>query len=521
MYKKIRWIISFIVLAALSLALPVSCDQMPTPDGGGNSDTPGGDSNTDTDGDGVMNSADVDDDNDGLIEIHNLDMFNNIRFNLAGTSYDDEDADSGSGDAGVDTGCPAAGCNGYELMANLDFAQGSSYISGSANWTNQTWRPVNAVTPSSSSMLVAPDSAVNAGFPGIGAASGDTGGFNAIFEGNGKTIANLYSRNTSCVPSFDAECNIGLFSLTNSAAHIRNLVITSGNVYAGANGFNYVGGLVGRNEGTITTSAATVDANGGVLIENRVGCLVGLNIGSITASYASGNANGGDGDDNRVGGLVGLNGIGGSIIASFARGNANGGTGDMGPNNIGGLVGYNSGTIRASFATGSANGGTVSFEYVGGLVGYNSGTIIASYATSNAGGADNVGRLVGANADTITESYGFGTATRAGTGTAGTAFPTIGVTPITSATQLGASETATTGDAGDSWNNATNNTEGAWNFGTTSQNPALVYNDYDGSDGTTYPSCTEANRYPLTIPGTTTTLTCGTTLVGGNSAQGR
>ena len=35
----------------------------------------------------LFTDADVDDDNDGLIEIHNLDMFNHIQYSLAGTSY--------------------------------------------------------------------------------------------------------------------------------------------------------------------------------------------------------------------------------------------------------------------------------------------------------------------------------------------------------------------------------------------------------------------------------------------------
>ena len=56
---------------------------------------------------------------------------------------------------------------------------------------------------------------------------------------------------------------------------------------------------------------------------------------------------------------------------------------------------------------------------------------------------------------------------------------------------------------------------GAWNFGDENQNPALVYSDYDGTAGNTYPSCSAAEGLFLTIPGTTTQIVCGTTLVGG------
>ena len=46
-------------------------------------------------------------------------------------------------------------------------------------------------------------------------------------------------------------------------------------------------------------------------------------------------------------------------------------------------------------------------------------------------------------------------------------------------------------------------------------NPALVYSDYDGDGSDDYPSCSDANGLFLTIPGTTTQIVCGTTLVGG------
>ena len=87
----------------------------------------------DTDGDNVPDYMDVDDDNDGLIDIHTLDDLNNIRHNLAGTSYKTGDDDDGDTD-----GCPASGCNGYELMNDLDFANIESYASGIVN---PAWRP--------------------------------------------------------------------------------------------------------------------------------------------------------------------------------------------------------------------------------------------------------------------------------------------------------------------------------------------------------------------------------------------
>ena len=454
---------------------------------------------------------DIDVDDDRLIEIRNLDMFSNIRNNLAGTGY--------AGIAVPAGGCPTAGCNGYELMTDLDFDQESSYVSGSANWTNKTWRPVDEVTPDSNSMDEAPDSAVNAGFPGIGPASGNTGGFTGIFEGNGNSISNFYSRNTADTNN----ANIGLFALTSSGT-IRNLAVVDANVFGGGN-IDRIGGLVGNNAGTIiassvlSTGTGTSSADGGDGVD-IVGGLLGFNSGNIIASYATGSADGGDGNVDNVGGLVGSS--TGIITASYATGNADGRVGST--DQVGGLVGLNDGgSITASYATGDAGGGAGDTDRVGGLVGNNEGTITASYATGVAdGGAENtttdfVGGLVGRNnfIATSPESYGFGTAT----GGAFAAINSIGTgtnlpTGVTTASGL----TALNAGTSPWWNAASMTGAGAWDFGTATENPALVYSDYDGNTvdpPTGYPSCSDANGLFLTIPGTTTQIVCGTTLVGG------
>ena len=54
--------------------------------------------------------ADYDLDNDGLIEINDLADLDEIRNNLDGSSL-----------YASSTGCPAEGCNGFELTADLDF----------------------------------------------------------------------------------------------------------------------------------------------------------------------------------------------------------------------------------------------------------------------------------------------------------------------------------------------------------------------------------------------------------------
>ena len=340
-------------------------------------------------GGGVMYLRDVDVDNDGLIDIRNLDMFNNIRYNLAGTSYVESSGSVGStfgGPTFPTSDCPTDSDNdgvflcGYELMRDLDFADDTSYASDTVN---STW------CPDTSNSCIGDSS--QSGFPGIGPASINFAdgfnnddlfvgfnGFNAIFEGNGNSISNFYSRNTANTNNV----NIGLFAF-NSGGTIRNIAVVNANVFGGTM-FDTIGGLVGNNNsgGTITASYASGSADGGAGDIDSVGGLVGGNSGTITASYASGSADGGPGDFDSVGGLVGGN--SGTITASYATGDADGGPGDF--DSVGGLLGLNSGTITANYATGDVDGGDGNQDRVGGLVGNNNSgaTITASYATGAA-----------------------------------------------------------------------------------------------------------------------------------------
>ena len=286
---------------------------------------------------------------------------------------------------------------------------------------------------------------------------------------------------------------------------------------AGGDGNNDdVGGLVGHQSqfgGSITASWATGAADGGDGSDN-VGGLVGWQqqFGSITASYATGAAAGGDGDFDRVGGLVGYQ-SGGSITVSWATGAADGGDGDY--DNVGGLVGWQQqfGSVTASYATGAAAGGDGDFDKVGGLVGYQLGGLItASYATGAADGGDgdydNVGGLVGLQRASITASYGFGSATGGLEGSAGSTKPS----GVSAAAQL------TAANAGSAWNNANNNTLGAWDFGDETQIPALNYADYDGAgaafDCGPNPSHFSANACGTLLPGQDVVSAGGPSAVG-------
>ena len=123
---------------------------------------------TDIDGDGCRDiGEDLDDDNDGLIEISNKTDLSRMRYNLAGDSYSFHTYDRGI--VKLTSGCPIpAGteesvCNGYELSHDIDLNLDDDGNSGPSNWT-----PIGATT---------------------NGASADP--FSAIFDGNKRTIDNL------------------------------------------------------------------------------------------------------------------------------------------------------------------------------------------------------------------------------------------------------------------------------------------------------------------------------------------
>ena len=382
--------------------------------------------------------GDYDIDDDRLIEISNLEQLDAVRYDLDGNGVPDSSHDQVAYSRAFPSpisklGCPAGGCEGYELTQNLSFNDTSSYASGSVDrgWSRgeggEGWLPIGS----------------------------HFNGFRSTLDGNDYTIANLF---------IDRDADyVGLFGAVSSAGSIRRLGLVEVDVggrsrvgplvggnggtilgcYATGNvsGTHRVGGLVGANgdpQGTVIGSYATGSvsgigtvgglaggnwntiigshATGSVSGTNTVGGLAGWNNGSIGTSYATGNVSG----TNTVGGLVGNSNSRGAIISSYATGNVSGGDGGY---TVGGLVGENYNAIRGSYATGSVSGrsrigglvganfvrstiissyaiGAVSgHEGTGGLVGYNSGTsvVIGSYATGDISGTYNVGGLAGWN----------------------------------------------------------------------------------------------------------------------------
>ena len=467
-------------------------------------DAPGAIAQPDADNDTVADADDVDDDNDGLIEIATLAQLNNMRYNLAGTSYDDEEADTGTGnDAGSSLGCPATGCRGYELVSHLDFADADGDGPESAPYDGDPTGPGN--------WLPIGKCHENTDRHPSTCGDGDDVAFGAIFQGNAYTITGMNIHSDAL--------EIGFFAVINQGAYVRNIgLINNTATYTGAHAAtNYLGGLVGYNySGFIVAAYTTGSVNDlGSIVDCRasyfdfgvdcrgshVGGLVGNNYGFIQSSYTTGAVTAGAGNIDRTGGLVGVN--EGRITATYATGDVSGGEG--GNDEVGGLVGNNLGNIIASYATGNADGGMGRHDYVGKLVGYNQFRIISSYGF---GSASN-GRIVG-------HSNGASTTMNGG----------VWESDVPSSTVTTA-EALTLAIAGSQWNmaawftstttrsrsSATTyvSTKNAWDFRGTNQLPALRYADWNNNNpgGFSY-QC--AGFFPTTLPDGTP-LVCNTTLI--------
>ena len=266
-----------------------------------------------TAGPAAQGTIDYDDDDDGLIDIRTAAQLNAVRVDLNGdgmreaqtsliwlNTYTSAFVSNVSG-----MGCPASGCTGYELRANLDLS--TDY---------PAWTPI--------------------------------GNYTATFEGNGHTISGLAVTANSG--------NAGLFeNISTATGVIRNVGLINPAVSASGAGGVSAGALVGTtgagsridasyvSGGSITASNASID----------IGGLVGHSRGSIRASYSTAQVIvSGTRDNVYAGGLVGwLRGTGGNgdITASYAAGAVTGSGGTA--TQFAGLAGQVSqgGSIASSY----------------------------------------------------------------------------------------------------------------------------------------------------------------------------
>ena len=315
---------------------------------------------------------DYDADDDGLIEVSNLEQLSAIRFDLDGDGKPQATSSSQAAYAAAFPGatrgmnCPRGGCVGYELANPLDFLDPASYASNSVNtaWTDGSgWPRIESPIITSKRSL-----------------------YQAVFDGNGHTISNLFIYRPG---------HQGLFHTIGSSGSI----VRTGLERVDVTSTGWVGGLAAINRGTISDSHVTGLVFGVEVTENSetivgmggtAGGLAGGNAGTIVRSYSTASVEG-----DIAGGLAGSN--QGQISRSYATGSA------LGKSGVGGLAGSNQGQISRSYATGIVFGESK----VGGLAGYNNGGLIGgSYASGRVSGEKDAGALAGYNSGTIRNSFG-------------------------------------------------------------------------------------------------------------------
>ena len=196
----------------------------------------------------------------------------------------------------------------------------------------------------------------------IGEQALDGNFYEGIFDGDGFEIRDLIVDTT--------DRNVGLFSGIRSPGEIKNLSVV-GDITTTSDSFHGAV-LCSENRGLIENCAAA----GSVTVEalGVVGGLLGRNEGTVTESYATGSVDGPD----IVGGLVGLNND--TVTDSYSTGSVEG------DERVGGLVGDNRGPIETSYAVGSVTGNTD----VSGLCSdpFDDGTVIDSYWDTESTGQD-------------------------------------------------------------------------------------------------------------------------------------
>ena len=382
----------------------------------------------------AQNHTDYDADNDNLIEVGSRAQLNAIRWDLDGNGTVDNSSNAASyasafPHAVSGMGC-AATCTGYELSNDIDL--------GGAGWTS----------------------------------IGET--FTATFEGNDRLVYDLAYEHTD----FGNGVGFGLFRHLSSTAQVRNLRLVAPYVKQSiANvGSSYeIGALAATNAGTITDvevvdGYVSAHATGSAASPSSrlwIGGLVAKNTGTINSSSFTGQVDAPSRRHTiRAGGLVGEMTGSGSVTGSFADVDLDTGSTGGGWNVeawAGGLVGETTtnSSISDSYARGSVNASWAGNSgAAGGLVGKSAGTVTAGFthATVSGDGASGTDTACGlASGSGATNSYYDSTVQTSQTGTC------TGAGQTTSALQGPTSRSGIYS----TW------TDSAWDFGTSSQYPAL------------------------------------------------
>lgn len=180
--------------------------------------------------------------------------------------------------------------------------------------------------------------------------------FTGQFDGMWHSVKNA----SVDISDFTQDYSSGLFGVVGSAGVLRDVGVVNGSVSTSHSGSGILAGL---NQGLIANAYTTGVASEPYQDDTPLGGLVGRNEGTIERSWSSAKVSGSAAN----GGLVGEN--YGSITQSYA-------TGSVSPTYStgygGGLVGYNEGSVTQSFATGAVQSGWMPTN---GVIGFGSGTL--------------------------------------------------------------------------------------------------------------------------------------------------
>ena len=212
---------------------------------------------------------------------------------------------------------------------------------------------------------------------------------------NEKTISNSTSVSNVIANSKEAMAG-GIAGINTKGAVIDNSESNSAVAGSVATSFG-LGGVAGRNEGTLSKVDNLGVTNGGDSESSAVGGIAGINTGPIENAYNESFVTGGE----KTGGLVGINKKSGSLVNAANAGRVEG---KGVAQEIGGLVGDNDGSILNGRNGGNVTGTT----YVGGIVGTNREdstlTDIINDTSILIKGVDYVGGIAGQNAGHIVDT---------------------------------------------------------------------------------------------------------------------
>ena len=225
-------------------------------------------------------------------------------------------------------------------------------------------------------------------------------GYNGTFDGGEHTVSSLYFNNINTK-------YVGLFGNVASSGKVANV----GVIDTYFNGYSYIGGVVGKNYGTVsgcynTSTVMGIMNGGGFNTSDYIGGVVGYNSGTVSDCYNNGSVSGID----NIGGVVGDN--SGTVSDCYNNGSVSGSV------SIGGVVGYNSGIVSGCYNIGNISGNS----RIGGVVGYNNNIsddspaiVSGCYNNGNVSGNNiYVGGIVGDNSAIVRSCYNTGNSSEGG-----------------------------------------------------------------------------------------------------------